>query len=185
MGALPVWYAGHFAGIGKDRLAGGGARSRGEGAFENTVVQRKYVVFRRLDQEELLHAAQLVRHLGGEVVVLRIVLGDVVKLPFVAVDHVGQMAHAHQPRPLGRRGGSNPAVVVDGAVAKHLEVLRRARGRGVGVRLVEGVRHAHAFNRPLRDAVDHRRCHECRSLRGWSVRCRSSGGTACGCRRRR
>ena len=74
--------------------------------------------FCRLDQEELLHVAQLVRHLGGEVIVLRIVLGDVVKLPFVTVDHVGQtcpcpISHG----PCGRRGGSEPTVVVDGAVA--------------------------------------------------------------------
>ena len=71
-----------------------GARSRGKGALENTVVQREYVVFRRLDQEEFLHVTQLVRHLGGEVVVLRIVLGDVVKLPAVAVDDIGKLAEA-------------------------------------------------------------------------------------------
>src|SRR4029077_17242296 len=91
-GGVSFWYTGHFAGIGKDRLAGGGIRSRGKSAFGNTVIQRKYIVFRRLDQEELLHITELVRHLGGEVVALRVIFGDVVKLPFVAVDHVGRMA---------------------------------------------------------------------------------------------
>ena len=41
--------------------------------------------------------------------------------------------------------------------AHHLEILRRVRGRCVGVRLVEGVGHAHAFDRLLLDAVDHLR----------------------------
>ena len=44
--------------------------------------------------------------------------------------------------------------MIDGAVAEHLEVLRGALGRGVGVRLVPGVGHAHAVHRALRDAVD-------------------------------
>ena len=47
--------------------------------------------------------------------------------------------------------------MVDRAVAEHLEILRVARGRGVGVGLVEGVSHAHAFDRFLGDAVDHHR----------------------------
>jgi hypothetical protein len=59
---------------------------------------------------------------------------------------------------LGRRCGRNPAVVIDGAVAEHLEVLRVALGRGLRVRWVPGVCHADAFDRLLGDAVDHQRC---------------------------
>ena len=39
----------------------------------------------------------------------------------------------------GRR--SDPAIVVNGAIAQHLEVLRGVSGRGVGVRLVERIGH--------------------------------------------
>ena len=47
--------------------------------------------------------------------------------------------------------------MVDGAVAEHLEVLRRVPGRRVGVGLVPGVGQARAFDRELLDAVDHLR----------------------------
>ena len=53
-----------------------------------------------------------------------------------------------------RRRRRHPAVVIDGAIAEHLEILRRVPGRGVGVRLVPRVGHAHAFDRDLLDAVD-------------------------------
>ena len=51
-------------------------------------------------------------------------------------------------------GHRRPALVVDAAVAEHLEVLRRAPfGR---LRVVEGVEHADAFHRMLLDAVNSR-----------------------------
>jgi hypothetical protein len=52
-------------------------------------------------------------------------------------------------------GDRSPALVVDAAVAEHLEVLRLARlGSGW---VVEAVGHAHAVQRHLLDAVDERR----------------------------
>jgi hypothetical protein len=48
-----------------------------------------------------------------------------------------------------------PAVVVDGAVAEHLEVLRVVAGRRIS--LIEAVREAHAFDGRLGDAADARR----------------------------
>ena len=48
----------------------------------------------------------------------------------------------------------HPAVVIDGAVAEHLEILRRAPGGRVGVGLVPRVNHADAVHRALLDAVD-------------------------------
>ena len=52
-------------------------------------------------------------------------------------------------------GHRRPALVVDAAVAEHLEVLRLVPlGR---LRVVEGVEHAEAFDRRLLDAVDDRR----------------------------
>ena len=80
--------------------------------------------------------------------------GDVVELPLVPGDHVGRRLGAELPRERRRRRARQPAVVVDGAVAEHLEVLRGVPGRGVGVRLVPRVRHAHAVHGALLDAVD-------------------------------
>ena len=51
-------------------------------------------------------------------------------------------------------GAGDPAVVIDGVVAHHLEVLGLVRGRRVGVGLVERVGEAHALDRLLLDAVD-------------------------------
>ena len=53
-----------------------------------------------------------------------------------------------------RRRGRHPSVVIDGAIAEHLEILRRVLGRRVGVRLIPCVGHAHAFNGDLLDAID-------------------------------
>ena len=154
-GVVTVGKTGRFTRVGEYGPTGGRARSRRGGASGEAVIQREHVVFLSLDQEEFLHVAQPVGHLGGEVVVLRIILGDVVKLPGVAVDDIGELAQALIPGRLGWRGRGEPTVVVDGAVAYHLEILRAARGWGVSVRFVEGVRHAHAFNRLLSHAIDH------------------------------
>src|SRR5581483_8227013 len=93
-------------------------------AREDRVIQRQHVVFRRLDQEEFLQLAQLFGILGGEVVVFGVVLGDVVELPFVAVDYVGQLGRPQEPDRNRRRRGRDPAIVVDRAGTKHLEILR-------------------------------------------------------------
>ena len=53
----------------------------------------------------------------------------------------------------GRRG-RHPTFMIDGAVAEHLEILRGAPGRRLGVRLVPRIGHAHAVHRTLLDAVD-------------------------------
>src|SRR5262245_3500528 len=49
----------------------------------------------------------------------------------------------------------DPAVMIDSAIAKHLEILRDAAARLVLA--VEGVGHADAFDRLLRHAVHHAR----------------------------
>src|SRR5208337_497379 len=49
---------------------------------------------------------------------------------------------------------SNPAVVIDGAVAQHFEILSIAFRRREGVGLVPRIGHAHALDRLLLDAVD-------------------------------
>ena len=77
------------------------------------------------------------------------------------------------------RDGS-PALVVDAAVAEHLEVLGRPALGCTGV--VERVRHADTVDRRLLDAVDDGRLRKRGPPRARSVRCRSRGGTASGSR---
>ncbi len=84
--------------------------------------------------------------LGGDVVALRRVLGHVVQLPRVVV---GVRHRLVEHRVVDDR---LPAVVVQGAAAEHLEVLRVAAARRG--RIVERAREGHAVDRCLRDAVD-------------------------------
>ena len=147
-------HAGQFARIGEDRSSRRQARARRIPARERRVVERQHVVLLRLGIEEGLHLLDLLRHLGGQVVELGGVLLDVIKLPLVPGDDIRRRGAAQLPRESHRRRGRHPPVVIDGAIAEHLEVLRRVSGRGVGVRLVPRVRHAHAFDGDLLDAVD-------------------------------
>ena len=73
-------------------------------------------------------------------------------------------AAGHVPRRAHHLGARDPAVVVDRAVAEHLEVLGVMCRRGVRVLLVEGVHHADALDRALLDAIDHRRLPDVRGL---------------------
>ena len=130
------------------------ARLRRIPAAERRVVERQHVVLLRLLIEEALHLLELIRHLGGQVVELGGVLLDVVELPVVPGDHIRRRSGAELPRKICRGRDRHPALVVDGAIAEHLEVLRGVPGRRVGVRLVPRVRHAHAFDGALLDAVD-------------------------------
>ncbi|MGC1827941.1 MAG: sulfatase-like hydrolase/transferase, partial [Pseudolabrys sp.] len=99
----------------------------------------------RLGVEEVLHLLELVRHPGGQIVELGGVLLDVVKLPLVSGDHIRRRLATEFPWESCRRRGRYPPVVIDGSVAKHLEVLRGVSRGCVGVRLVPRVTHANAF----------------------------------------
>ncbi len=88
--------------------------------------------------------------LGGEVAGLAPVGVRVVKLPDVVVEG-GELGNTHDP---GRAvlGYGGPSLVVDAAVAHHLEVLGRAPLGGACV--VEGIGHADALDRLLLGTVD-------------------------------
>ena len=139
---------------------------------QNRIIQREHLILLRLDHEEVLQLFQLVGMLRGEIVVLRIVIGDVVELPFVASQQIGHFGRAHEPRGLRRDRGGDPAIVVDRAVAEHLEVLRVALRLRFRVRLVKRVGHAHAFDRLLLDTVRPSPAPGCRRLQGSSGRYR-------------
>ena len=85
-------------------------------------------------------------------------------------------AHPRDAVP-GHRG---PALVIDAAVAEHLEVLRLVPLGRLGI--VERIQHADALERRLLHAVDECRVRECPPLRGPSARRRSRDRTASGSR---
>src|SRR5882672_5940761 len=89
-------------------------------AFDFAVVQRQYVVLRRLDPELLLQLAKFPRLLGCKIVGLAEVLRDVVEFPFVIV-HVDRLPNG--PRCERWRRRCNPAIAVEGAIGEHLEIL--------------------------------------------------------------
>ena len=123
----------------------GPAGQIGVDALDLPVVERQHVVLDRFDQPQPLQLVQLLRHLLRQVVGLRPVLAAVVELPHVVVERRHLLA-AHHPRRavLGHRA---PALVVDAAVAEHLEVLRLVPLGRLGV--VEAVQHARALVRAL------------------------------------
>ena len=128
-------------------------------ALDPAVVERQDVVLARLLHEQRPELVELVGHLRCEVVRLAPVGVGVVELP-------GVVGERRQRQPLDPRRGvprdGGPALVVDAAVAEHLEVLRHVAFRRVAV--VEGVAHAHALVGLLVDAVDRLGLREPRGL---------------------
>lgn len=120
---------------------GGTAGEVGVEALDAAVVEGEDVVLAGLQHEQLLEAVQPLRLPGGEVVRLRPVVGCV-ELPDVVVER--RQLGAELPRS-GVPGDGGPALVVGAPVAEHLEVLRRVPL--LGLRVVEGVGHAHALQR--------------------------------------
>jgi hypothetical protein len=81
---------------------------------------------------------------------------EVVKLPLIAINCVlRKLDGTEEPRRHRRSGRCNPPVVVDRAIGEHLEILRRSRRRRIGIRFVPCISHANAFDRFLRNAVNH------------------------------
>ena len=80
------------------------------------------------------------------------VLRDMIQLPMVAADHI-RCGRRHIPRHPGRARARQPYIMVNTAVAEHLEVLCVARGRRLGI--VERVDHAYSVDRLLRDGINH------------------------------
>ena len=123
----------------------------GQRALSLAVIQRQGVVLGRLDQPLPL---QLVQHVGHLLRRDRAPASSpccrrtAPRHPHRKATH---LLPDHQPRRavLGDRA---PALVVDAAVAEHLEVLHVVALGFIG--LVEAVQHAGAFHRRLRHAVD-------------------------------
>jgi hypothetical protein len=115
------------------------------------VVEGEDVVLAGFQQEQPLQLVELVGLGGGQVAGLGPV-ARAVQLPDIVVEG-GQLGH-HDPGG-AVAGDRRPALVVDAAVAEHLEVLGLAPLGRAGI--VEAVGHAGPLQGDLLHAVDHRR----------------------------
>src|SRR5262245_34492193 len=88
---------------------------------------------------------------GSDVIGLAEVLARVIQLPHVIFERY-RLDLPGQPRG-AVLGDRRPTVVVDAAIAEHLEVLKGPAARRLGG--AERIRHADAFDRALRHAIDH------------------------------
>ena len=131
----------------------------------DAVVEREHLVPRGLGVEDALELGEQLRPLGrpgrGPGSSRRSCRRAPTRRPRTA----RSPASHHQPR-RAVPGHRRPALVVDPAVADHLEVLRRATV-GCG-RVVEGVPHRRTLHRLLRHAVHRLRHAAARRRRGWS-----------------
>ena len=132
-------------------------------AFEGAAVDRQHLVLARFGIPAADHFDQLVAMLNSQVVGFGIVLVDVVQLPVVRIDideHLVINRAAESPALFGGLGEARPrpradrppAVVVDGTVTEHLEVLGVVVA-GCGL-IVESVGEAHPVDRRLAHAAD-------------------------------
>ena len=119
------------------------AASRRDDAGRDRGVERQDLVFGCLGPEQVFQLLQLGWVFGGNVLELRPVLAEIVQL----VRETGRI--------LVHRALLTFAPPL--LIAHHLEVLSVMPRRCVHVLRIEGVHHAHTFDRLLRDAVDHGR----------------------------
>jgi hypothetical protein len=117
-------------------------------ALDSTIVQRQDVILGRLDEPQTLQLVELLRFLFGEVPGLGPILATVVQFPDVIVE--GE--HWLEEERCGMAGHCAPTLMVDAAIAEHLEVLRFVPLRRLGV--VEAVEHARSLERALLHTVD-------------------------------
>src|SRR6266481_6451279 len=99
-------------------------------------------------REEVLKLFQLCGILRSEIMGLAEILGHVIKFPGVFRE---RRKRHHQPR-YGMARASDPAIVIDAAVSKHLEILSSMCL--LCLRIVERVKHRCSVERPLNRSVD-------------------------------
>ena len=144
----------HRPGVDELRAAGSDVRARGDDPRRHRGIQREDLVFLCFRDELLAQFRHLLRMLGGDVVGLAEVPGQVVELEHLVVQGVGVRHTEGLPGRTVDLCAEQPAVVVQRPLAHHLEVLGLVVRRRLGVGGVEGVEEAGALDRRLLDAVD-------------------------------
>ncbi len=145
--------ADHGPGVHELGAAGGDVRARGHDAGRHRGVQREDLILLRFLDEHLLHLLHFVRILVGEVLGLAEVLVQVVEFEHLVVERVGIGCAEGLPRRAVDLGAQQPAFVIQGPLAHHLEILGLVPGRLLGVLFVKRVGEARALDRRLLDAV--------------------------------
>ncbi len=114
-------------------------------------------------QKKSLHFFEFGRVLCGQIIGQTEVRPGVKQLPNVGFERPSWFEFPRSPM----NGAGEPTIVVDGPVAKDLEILRGVAVRGL--RVSEGVEHAHSFDWPLHCSVHALRLRQARCLQyGWS-----------------
>src|SRR6266513_3032980 len=98
--------------------------------------------------EEVLKLFQLSGILRGEIVGLAEVLGYMIKFPSV----LGERRKRHHQPGNGMARARHPAIVIDAAIAKHLEILSGMCFLRFGI--VKGINHRCPIKGPLRRSID-------------------------------
>ena len=145
--------AGHGPGVHELGAAGGDVRTRGHDARGHGGVHREDLIFLPFRDEHLLQLLHFVRILVGDVPGLAEVLVQVVEFEDLVVERVGIGGAEGLPRRAVHLGAQQPAFVIQGPLAHHLEILGLVPGRFPGVLLVKRVGEARAFDGFLLDAV--------------------------------
>ena len=145
--------ADHRARVHELRTAGGDVRTRRHDAGTDRGVHRKDLIFLRFRDEHLLHLFYFVLIVRRDVLGLAEVLVEVIELEHLVVERVGIGGSHDFPWRAVNLGAQQPAFMIQGPLAKHLEVLRLVPGWFPGVLGVEGVGEARAFNGRLLDTV--------------------------------
>ena len=135
-------------------------RPRVEETGRTARVDGQHVIFAGLDVPERDHLDQFIAVLIGHVVVFGEVLGDVIEFPAGGIqfgESFRRNRRAEELAGLGKRrtwprADGAPAVMIDGAMPHHLEVLDVTPAGRIPV--VEGLGNAHAFNGRLGHATD-------------------------------
>src|SRR5215813_4866028 len=122
------------------------------GPLDEPIVQRQDVVAGRFGKEKVLKFSQLLRVLIGQVDPLAKVLGEVVELPGILSEISRPDIDPGQP---AVAAAGDPAVMIESAVAEHLEVLRVVLTWIVGVLTTESIGQTHALDWLLRHPIRH------------------------------
>ena len=139
---------------------GGDLRPLHREALSAAAVDRQHVVLAGLHIPHADHGDQAVALIGGEVVGFGEILLEVVELPAVGIeldqlvvaDRISEATARFHKRAAGPGAHGSPAIVIERAVAKHLEVLGEMAVRCGGIGEAGGQRET--LDRALGDALD-------------------------------
>jgi len=111
--------------MGVDELgaAGGDIRPRRHDAGRHRSIQREHLILLRFADEGLLHLLHLLGVLGGQVGGLAEIVVEVVELQGLVVERIGVGRAEGVPGGPVDLGAQQPALVVEGPLTHHLEVL--------------------------------------------------------------